>query len=251
VIAIANQKGGVGKTTTVLSLAAALVEQGRRVLMIDLDPQACLTFAAGHDPDDIEPSGYEVLIEGVPAVQAVVSTADGADLLPAAIDLAAAEARLMVLPDREYQLATALAGLPAYDEVLVDCPPALGMLTLNGLVAADEVVIPFAPETLAYRGIGQLLDTIADDVLPLNPRLRVLGVLPTLHDQRSKHARAVLADVSCRYGLAVLPAVPRSVRFAEAPAAGRSVLAGGGSGAGAQAYRELAMAVLADPHPVG
>ena len=246
-IAVANQKGGVAKTTTVASLGAALVEQGKKVLLVDLDAQSCLTFSLGLDPDVIELSVHDVLLGRVGAAMAIQQTDDGIDLLPATIELAGTEAQLLSRPGREYALRTALEEVTqAYDVVLLDCSPSLGVLTLNALTAADEVIIPLQCEMLSHRGVGQLLDTVHDVQRILNPSLRVLGVLPTMFDGRTNHARAVLADVSDRYGLAVLePAIPKSVRFAEAPAAGRSVLSTAGRTRGADAYRELALGLMA------
>jgi len=250
VLAVANQKGGVAKTTTVASLGAALAELGRRVLLVDLDPQACLTFSVGHDPEQVQLSVHDVLLGRVPAQLAVVATEDGPDLLPATIDLAGGETRLLTVTGREYRLRAALEdllGRESYDDVLLDCPPSLGVLTINALTAADELLVPLQPETLSHRGVGQLLDTVRDDIQRLTNRdLRVLGVLPTLYDGRTNHARAVLADVASRYGVSVLePAIPKSVRFAEAPLAGHSVLRTAGRGPGAQAYRELARRLAA------
>ena len=246
-IAVANQKGGVAKTTTVASLGAALVEQGKKVLLVDLDAQSCLTFSLGLDPDAIELSVHDVLLGRVGAAMAIQQTDDGIDLLPATIELAGTEAQLLSRPGREYALRTALEEVTqAYDVVLLDCSPSLGVLTLNALTAADEVIIPLQCEMLSHRGVGQLLDTVHDVQRILNPSLKVLGVLPTMFDGRTNHARAVLADVSDRYGLPVLePAIPKSVRFAEAPAAGRSVLSTAGRTPGAEAYRELAIGLMA------
>jgi chromosome partitioning protein len=245
-IAVANQKGGVAKTTTVASLGSALVEQGRKVLLVDLDAQSCLTFSLGLDPDAVELSVHDVLLGRVGASMAIQPTEDGVDLLPATIELAGTEAQLLSRPGREFVLRSALEEVSAaYDVVLLDCSPSLGVLTLNALTAADELIVPLQCEMLSHRGVGQLLDTVADVQRILNPGLRVLGVLPTMFDGRTNHARAVLADVSERYGLAVLePAIPKSVRFAEAPAAGRSVLATAPRTRGAEAYRELAGTLL-------
>jgi chromosome partitioning protein len=246
-LAVANQKGGVAKTTTVASLGTALAEQGRKVLLVDLDPQSCLTFSLGLDPDTVELSVHDVLLGRVGASMAIHATEDGVDLLPATIELAGTEAALLSRPGREFVLRTALEEVgAAYEIVILDCSPSLGVLTLNALTAADDLIIPLQCEMLSHRGVGQLLDTVADVQRILNPKLRVLGVLPTMYDGRTNHARAVLADVSGRYGLPVLePAIPKSVRFAEAPAEGRSVLATARSHRGAEAYRELAGSLFA------
>ena len=242
VVAVANQKGGVAKTTSVASLGAAFAELGRRVLLVDLDAQASLTFSLGLDPDAVEVSVYDVLLGRTGAAAAIHQTDDGVDLMPSTIELAGAESQLLSRPGREFVLRTAIEDVVAdYDVVLLDCAPSLGVLTLNALTAANQVLIPLQCEMLSHRGVGQLLDTVADVQRILNPALKVLGVLPTMFDGRTNHARAVLADVSGRYGLTVLePAIPKSVRFAEAPAAGRSVLATARRGRGAEAYRELA-----------
>lgn len=247
-LAVANQKGGVAKTTTVASLGAALAEHGRRVVLVDLDPQACLTFSLGLDPEGLELSVHDVLMGRVPARTALHRLADGSDLLPAHIDLVGSEKYLMSRNDREFALREVLADLHAdHDIVVIDCGPSLGILTVNALTAADRVLIPLQCETLSHRGVGQLLDTVADVQRRTNRNLRVLGVLPTLYDGRTKHARAVLDDVAARYSVSVLePPIPRSIRFAEAPAAGRSVLSTAGRSTGAQAYRELALRLLKD-----
>jgi chromosome partitioning protein len=252
-IAVANQKGGVAKTTTVASLGAALAELGRKVLVVDLDPQACLTFSLGHDPDAVELSIHDVLLGRVSAGMAVQTTQDGPDLLPATIELAGCEAMLLTKTGREYILRLALEDVrPSYDVILLDCAPSLGVLTLNALTAADDVLVPLQCETLSHRGVGQLLDTVHDVQRLTNRDLTVLGVLPTLFDARTTHAREVLADVAGRYGLAVLePPIAKSVRFAEAPAAGKSILHTAGRTPGAAAYRTLARRLvgLDDPTP--
>jgi chromosome partitioning protein len=218
VVAVANQKGGVAKTTSVASLGAAFAELGRRVLLVDLDAQASLTFSLGLDPDAVEVSVYEVLLGKASATDAIAATDDGVDLLPSTIELAGAEAQLLSRPGREFVLRSALEGVvDDYDVVLLDCAPSLGVLTLNALTAADEVLIPLQCEMLSHRGVGQLLDTIADVQKILNRELSVLGVLPTMYDARTTHSRAVLADVGERYDLPVLSPIPKSVRFAEAP----------------------------------
>jgi chromosome partitioning protein len=246
-IAVANQKGGVAKTTTVASLGAALTEQGHRVLLVDLDPQACLTFSLGLDPEGLDLSVHDVLMGRVGAAMALRATDDGPDLLPSTIDLAGSEVALLTRTGREFALRLALDEVSAgYDWVILDCSPSLGVLTLNALTAADDLLIPLQCETLSHRGVGQLMDTVREVQRLTNPRLKVLGVLPTLFDGRTTHARAVLADVSTRYGLPVIePAIAKSVRFAEAPAVGRSVLRTASSSKGAAAYRELARRLAA------
>jgi chromosome partitioning protein len=237
--AVANQKGGVAKTTTVASLAAALTELGRRVLAVDLDPQACLTFSLGIDPESLELSIHDVLLGRVAARMVVLAATEGADVLPATIELAGCEATLLSRTGREYALRHALDDIrDNYDVILLDCAPTLGVLTLNALTAADEVIIPLQCETLSHRGVGQLLDTVRDVQRLTNPGLEVRGVLPTLFDGRTNHTRAVLADVAVRYGLDVLdPPIPRSVRFAEAPAVGHSIMRTARTTPGAVAYR--------------
>ena len=245
VLAVANQKGGVAKTTTVASLGAAMVESGKRVLLVDLDPQGCLTFSLGQDPDKLPVSVHEVLLGDVEPSAAVVQTGEGMSLLPANIDLAGAEAMLLMRAGREYALKRALAKIADdYDIAIIDCPPSLGVLTLNGLTAAHDVIVPLQCETLAHRGVGQFLRTITDVQQITNPELKMLGALPTLYDARTTHSRDVLLDVVDRYGLPVLaPPIPRTVRFAEASASGSSVLAGR-KNKGTVAYRQLAAGLL-------
>ena len=245
VLAVANQKGGVAKTTTVASLGAALTEKGRRVLLVDLDPQGSLTFSLGHDPDALPVSVHEVLLGEVEPSAALVQTPEGMTLLPANIDLAGAEAMLLMRAGREYALKRALDKVADdFDVVVIDCPPSLGVLTLNGLTAADEAIVPLQCETLAHRGVGQFLRTVNDVQQITNPNLSLLGALPTLYDSRTTHSRDVLFDVADRYELPVLaPPIPRTVRFAEASASGASVLTGR-KNKGAMAYREFATALL-------
>jgi chromosome partitioning protein len=243
IIAVANQKGGVGKTTTVVSLATALAELGERVLAVDLDPQAGLTFSLGLDPEDLARSINEVLGGQRSAAEVIVATDDGVWLLPATLDLASAEAQLFAMTlGREHVLRQALAKIAeSYDTILLDCSPSLGIVTINALTAADDVLIPLQCETLSHRGVGQLLQTV-DMVRELtNPKLRVLGVLPTLYDGRTLHARSVLTNINAAYDIAVLePPIARSIRFAEAPAVGRSALAMTDELPGVRAYREHA-----------
>ena len=246
VIAVANQKGGVAKTTSVASLGAAFAELGKRVLLVDLDPQACLTFSLGVDPEGVEGSMHDVLTGRLPLADILLECADGVDLAPSSIDLAGTEAVLLARPGREFILGNALAEQAKnYDIILLDCSPSLGVLTLGALTAASGLIIPMPCEMLGHRGVGQLLDTVRDVKKILNKKLTVLGVLPTMFDSRSGHQQEVLADVGERYGLPVLtPPIPRTVRFAEAPAVGRSILETARKSKGAAAYRAVAKDVL-------
>ncbi|MBJ7358997.1 ParA family protein [Nocardioides sp.] len=249
VLAVANQKGGVAKTTTVASIGAALAELGHRVLLVDLDPQACLTFSLGIDPEDLELSVHHVLTKGLAPGEAILETEDGVDLLPATIELARAEADLLTRTGREHVLAGVVADLQesagdsgaAYDWILLDCPPSLGVLTVAALTAAQGVLIPLQCETLSHRGVGQLLDTVHDVRRFTNKGLEVWGVLPTLYDGRTNHSRTVLETISDTYALDVIePPIPKTIKFAEAPARGRSILSTSRSSKGARAYREVA-----------
>jgi chromosome partitioning protein len=241
-LAIANQKGGVAKTTTVASLGTALVDSGLRVLLVDLDPQSCLTFSLGVDPEELDTSIHQVLLRQAEASDVIVTTEDGPHLLPATIELAGAETALLSRPGREHALRAALEDVTDdYDWILLDCPPSLGVLTVAALSAADSLMIPLQCETLSHRGVGQLLDTVHDVRRFTNRTLEVWGVLPTLYDGRTNHARTVLETISDAYDLEVLqPPIPKTIRFAEAPAAGRSILGTARTHRGAQAYRELA-----------
>ncbi|NPC95962.1 ParA family protein [Nocardioides sp. zg-DK7169] len=253
-LAIANQKGGVAKTTSVASLGAALAELGHSVLLVDLDPQACLTFSLGIDPEDLGLSVHHVLTQGLDPLEVIVTTEDGVDLLPATIELARAEAELLTRTGREQVLAAVLSDLDealagtedgGYDWVLLDCPPSLGVLTVAALTAADGVLVPLQCETLSHRGVGQLLDTVHDVRRFTNRGLEVWGVLPTLYDARTQHARTVLDTISQTYDLEVVePPIPKTIRFAEAPAVGRSILSTSRSSKGAAAYRAAAESLL-------
>jgi chromosome partitioning protein len=245
-IAIANQKGGVAKTTTVHTLGVALSQQGQRVLMVDLDPQACLTFSVGLDPDALDRSIHDVMLGRATADEALAKVGD-VHVLPSNIDLAGAEVHLLSKTGREYVLLRALEPLRAsYDFILIDCPPSLGILTINGLTAAREVLVPLQCETLSHRGVGQLLETIDDVRSYTNPDLAVRGVVATMYDGRTKLAHQVIEDVPTNYGLPVLePPVPKSVKVAEAPSHGVSILEHAPRSAGADAYRALAGRLLA------
>jgi chromosome partitioning protein len=245
VIAIANQKGGVGKTTTTLSVAAALSELGQAVLVVDLDPQACLTFSLGYDPDVTEPSLHDMVVGRETLADTIVRHAE-VDLAPANIDLAGAEVTLLSRTGREFLLRGELAELTdTYDMILLDCAPSLGVLTINGLTAADEVIIPVQCETLSHRGVSQLLETIHDVRRLTNRELTVRGMVATMFDPRTNHSREVLRDLLSRYDLPLLGApVRKSIRFAEAPTKGMSLLASGQDVPGAAAYRAIARELL-------
>jgi chromosome partitioning protein len=245
ILAVANQKGGVAKTTTVAALAAALTERRFSALAVDLDPQGSLTYSLGFEPDDLEPTVHDVLVGRVDLDETLVEAEEGFDVVPANIDLAGAEAYLLGRTAREYALREALSDARArYQVILLDCPPSLGVLTLNALTAADLVLIPMLAETLSHRGVGQLLDTIGDIQRLTNRDLLVAGLLPTMYDGRTRHARETLATVGDRYGVRVLEPVPKSIRFAEAPATGSSILAFAPSHAGAAVYRRLAAELI-------
>jgi chromosome partitioning protein len=248
VIAFANQKGGVAKTTTTLSIGAALAEQGREVLLVDLDAQGGLTYSLGLEPDSLQETVNDVLIRSLPVEKALVAA--DLDLVPANIDLAGAEAVLLSKTGREYALQRALRDVDArYDYVLIDCPPSLGILTINGLTAASEVLVPLQAEALSHRGVGQLLETLADIRHFTNPGLRLSGLIATMFDGRTKHAREILEDVESRYGVPVLePLVPKSIRFAEAARAGRAITSYAPSHKGAEAYRGLARKIDQTEH---
>lgn len=245
VIALANQKGGVAKTTSVHTLGAALVETGQRVLLVDLDPQACLTFSNGIDPDTLDRSLHDVMLGRASAAD-ILTPVGALHLLPASIDLAGAEVHLLSRTGREYVLRRALEPLlPDYDVILIDCPPSLGILTINGLTAAQQVLIPLQCETLSQRGVGQLLETIDDVRAYTNPNLAVRGVIATLYDGRTRLAQRILESAGEQYQLPVLqPPVPKSVKVAEAPGEGISVLAHAPTSKVAAAYRALAVQLL-------
>lgn len=250
VLAVANQKGGVAKTTTVHSLGAGLAELGERVLLVDLDAQACLTYSVGLDPDSLERSVHDVFLGRCEASDVIEKVGELA-VLPSTIDLAGSEVHLLTRTGREHALKRALRPVvDEYDTVIIDCPPSLGVLTINGLTAAQEVVIPLQCETLGHRGVGQLLETIDDVRNFTNPDLRVRGAIATMFDSRTKHANEVLGSVTEKYGIEVLhPPVRKSVRFAEAPAEGRSIFEHAADTPGADAYRQIARTLHADPAP--
>lgn len=245
-ISVVNQKGGVGKTTTVASLGAALVELEQRVLLVDLDPQGGLTFSLGVDPEDLDVTVGDVLLGTHRADDAIVVTDDGVHLLPSNITVTQAEEGLVTRTGREQRLRVALDKVAGdYDFIIVDCPPTLGVLTVGALSASDRVLIPLQAETLAHRGVGQLLETINDVQQFINSGLTVWGVLPTMYDGRTKHAQAVVEAIGSTYELPIIsPSIPKSIRFAEAPAIGRTILGTHRTHKGAEAYRAVAAQLL-------
>ncbi|HSJ33522.1 MAG TPA: AAA family ATPase [Acidimicrobiia bacterium] len=240
ITAMANQKGGVAKTTSVHALAAGLVEMGRKVLTVDLDPQASLSWSMGVEPDDLDQSMHDVLMGRVQAEE-ILYESNGIDLLPSCIDLAGSEVHLHTRTGREYVLERSLEPLvERYDHVLLDCPPSLGILTVNALTAADRIVIPLRAETLSQRGVDQLRDTINDVRLYTNPDLELAGIIITMHDARTRLGQEVIQRLVDAELPVWDPPVPRTVRVAEAPERGLSVLDTARTSRASEAYRQLA-----------
>src|SRR3954470_2146059 len=244
VIAFANQKGGVAKTTTTLNLAVAFKEHGFEVLTVDLDPQGNLTMSQGMDPDQVERSMYDVLVHSLP-VEEVIHRAE-VDVAVSSIDLAGAEMALSSMIGRERALQKAL--LPVrnhYDYILIDTPPSLGLLTINALTASDGVIVPVQCEYLSLRGLVQLENTLSMIRENLNPIVEIIGILPTMYDARSLHVREAVEILEENFGELVFGTrIRKTIRYAEAPVKGQSVLRYEPKGQAAEAYRSLAEEVL-------
>ena len=249
IYAVANQKGGTGKTTTAVNLGAYLAAAGKRVLLIDADPQANATYSLGVDRRSLAHSIYDVLLNDVPAGQAAILTKQvHLDLIPSAPALAGAEVEMVELKNREYRLRRAMEPIVTlYDYIFIDCPPSLGLLTINALTAAaDGVIIPVQCEYLALEGLSQLLKTVYLVRDKLNPVLRVAGVVLTMFDARTNLARQVVDEVRNHFpGHVFATIVPRAVRLSEAPSYGETIRSYAPGSLGAEAYRALAEELLA------
>jgi chromosome partitioning protein len=244
VIALANQKGGVAKTTTTLNLAVAFKEKGMRVLVVDLDPQGNLTMSQGLNPDTIEKSMFDVLVHRIP-IEDIIAEREVDDAV-ASIDLAGAELALSSMMGRERALEKALATVrDSYDYILIDTPPSLGLLTINAFVASTGVIVPVQCEYLALRGLVQLENTLAMVRENLNPQVEIVGILPTMYDKRTLHSREAVEILRENFGdLVFNTKIRKTIRFAEAPVKGSSVLAYDSDGEAAKLYRDLAKEVL-------
>jgi len=243
IIAVLNQKGGVGKTTTAINLAAYLAKDGRSVLLVDLDPQGNSTSGLGLDKQKLGPTLYDVLFSRAQADQTVRKINSKLFILPSNADLAGAEVEMVNLPGREALLRRALAGL-AYDYILIDCPPSLGLLTITALTAANSVLIPVQAEYYALEGLSQLLSVIQQVRQALNPGLDILGVLITLYDSRNSLSEQVKKELESYFGAKLFDTlVPRNVRLAEAPSFGKTIAEHDKWSKGARAYKALAREV--------
>ena len=248
IVAVCNQKGGVGKTTTTISLGAALAEQGRRVLLVDFDPQGALSVGLGFQPHELDATVYNLLMQrGLTARDVIFKTnVDGMDLLPSNIDLSGAEVQLVHEVGREFVLARVLEPVaPEYDVIMIDCQPSLGLLTVNALACADGVIVPLECEYFALRGVALLMETIDKVSRRLNPKLEIDGLLATRYDSRTLHTREVLTNIVNGFGDKVFHTViNRTVRFPDATVAGEPITRFDSGSMGASSYRELAKEVL-------
>ncbi len=249
VLAMCNQKGGVGKTTSTINLGAALAEYGRRVLLVDFDPQGALSVGLGVAPHQLETTIYNLIMERTVTIDDVIrpTTVEGMDLLPSNIDLSAAEIQLVTEVGREQTLGRTIApALERYDYVLIDCQPSLGLLTVNALACADGVLIPLECEFFSLRGVALLMDTIEKVQDRLNPKLEITGILATMFDPRTLHTREVMARVVEAFSDLVFDTViNRTVRFPETTVAGEPITRWASRSTGAEAYRALAREVIA------
>ena len=246
IIALANQKGGVGKTTSTVTLGAALQKEGKTVLLVDIDPQASLTDYMGYIADELNATIYNVLLEKIPLTDVILNNGD-IDFLPSNIDLSQAEDLLMGRLEREHVLRKALSPVDnKYDFILIDCPPSLGILNYNAMVASRYIIIPVMTDYLSMRGIKLLLETIGSVKEGPNPELEILGILPTFHEPQTVHCKQVLEKIHESFSakLRVFDPINKSVKFKESPVSGHSILTYSPNTPGAEIYQRIAREVI-------